>query len=122
MTYTNIIATLFVRFPFLEQRYIDEGDYIFGLAHLCYAFVFVPYIREVIENNDVGAIAQVSGFLEEMIVCTDELVSELAVVSVLENILPERSLVATLKTHLQAKTKEWLLSLEKAYGWDNEHA
>ena len=57
-----------------------------------------------------------------MAICTDELVSELMVVSVLENILSERSLVARLKKHLKTKTKECLLSLEKAYGWDSEHA
>ena len=121
MTYTNIIATLFTRFPFLEQKYIEEGDYIFGLAHLSFSIVFVPYIKEVVESNDIEAIVQVCKFLEDMAICTDELVSELLVVSVLENILSERSLVAALKTHLKAKTKECLLSLEKAYGWDCEH-
>ena len=120
MKYDNIIETLFKRFPFLEKKYLEEGDYIFGLAHLCFAFVFVPYIREVVENNNIRAIEQISEFLEDMENCTDELVRELMVVSILENILSERSLVSVLKKHLKTKTNEWLLHLEKTYGWDCE--
>jgi len=118
MTYINILTVLFSRFPFLERKYLEEGYYIFGIAHPSLSIVFVPYIREIVEKNDVGAIAQVSEFLEDMAICKDEKVSELMVVSVLENILSERELLKTLKTYLKPKTAEWLLCLEKEYGWD----
>jgi len=120
MMYTNIIETLFTRFPFLEQKYLEEGDYIFGLAHLCFPIVFVPYIEEIVKNNDIEAIICVCEFLEDMAVCADEMVSELLVVSVLENILSERSLVLVLKKYLKVNTMGWLLFLEKAYGWDDK--
>ena len=121
MIFTNMIDLLFKRFPFLEQKYLEEGDYIFGLQHPCYSFVFVPYIREVVENNDIGAIEQICDFFEEMAICADELVSELLVASVLENIVSERNIIATLKKHLKPKTMERLSILEKATGWDSEH-
>ncbi|MCL2679251.1 MAG: hypothetical protein FWF18_03055 [Dehalococcoidia bacterium] len=121
MKYANLIETLFERFPFLEQKYIEEGDYIAGLAHLCYSFVFIPYIREIVENNDIENIIKVSEYLEDMAICEDEKVSELMVVSILENIVSERDLVKTLKAYLKPNTEEWLLNLEKAYGWDNEN-
>lgn len=120
MTYTNIIEELFAKFPLLEQRYFDEGDYIWGLPYLCYALVFVPYIREVVEENDIEVITHICDFLEEMAISEDDQVSNLMAVGVLEDILSERSLVARLKKYLKAKTNDWLLSLEKAYGWDSE--
>jgi hypothetical protein len=118
MVYATIIEALFARFPFLEQRYLEEGSYIFGLAHLCYSFIFVPYIREVIENKDILVIECVCDFLEDMAICEDELVSELLVVSVLETILSERALIKELKKYLKTETMGWLLYLEKAYGWE----
>lgn len=118
MIFANIIETLFTRFPFLEQKYIEEGDYISGLAHPSFSIVFVPYIRQVVENNDIDAIIQVCEFLEDMAICTDELVIEILAVSVLENIVSERSLVEALKKHLKVKTMEMLSFLEKAYGWN----
>ena len=118
MIYTTVIESLFKRFPFLEQKYLEEGDYIFGLAHLCFPIVFVPYIREAVEHNDIEAIVRVCDFLEDMATSEDDQVSELLVVSVLETILSERSLVATLRKYFKVKTNEWLLSLEKAYGWE----
>ena len=117
MTYTNILTTFFARFPLLEQKYLEEGDHIFGLPYLVFAFVFVPYIREMVEKNDVEAIIHVCDFLEEMAICEDDQVCNLMAVGVLEDILSERALVKTLKTYIKSKTEEWLLRLEKAYGW-----
>ena len=105
----------------MEQRYLEEGDYIFGLPYLCYAFVFVPYIREVVENNDIENIIKVSEFLEDMANCEDKMVVELLAVSVFENIISERALIKILKKYLKAKTMELLLYLETFYEWDNEN-
>ena len=117
MIYTNIIDTVLTRFPIVKQKYIDEGDHIWGLPYLCFSFVFVPYIREVVENNDIEEITQICDFLEEMALCEDGEVRNLLGVGVFEDILSERSLVAMLKKHLKSKTKEALLSFEKLCGW-----
>lgn len=118
MRYAEIIETLFKKFPFLEQRYLEEGEYILGLPHPIFSIVFVPYIRETVNNNDVWAIECVCEFFEEMANSIDEMVRELLMASVLENILPERTLIKTLKKHLKVMTMKLLLSMEKACGWD----
>ena len=120
MTFKNIIEILFVRFPFLEETYLEEGDYIFDLAHPSYSIVFIPYIRKIIVNDDIENIIKVCEFLEDMANCEDKMVVELLAVSVLENIISERALIKILKKYLKAKTMELLLYLETFYEWDNE--
>jgi len=65
---------------------------------------------------------QICDFLEEMAISKDKKVSNLMAVGVLEDILPERSLIEILKKYLKVETKKWLVHLEKAYGWETESA
>ena len=117
MTYDNLINLLFEKFPNLKQDYINEGEYIEGLPHLCYPIVFVPYIKEIITNNDLDNLLKICEFLEEMSICTEERVREVLIASILESILSERRLVERLKSYLKERTAEFLMLLEKTYGW-----
>jgi len=122
MKFENTINELFVRFPMLKEAYEEEGDHIEGLSHLCYAFVFVPFIRQTVLANDEAMIRSICEFMENMALSDDEdeLVSELLVVSVLENILYERDVINLLKPHLGAETLKLLISIEKAYGLQDD--
>lgn len=119
MTYNNIINSLFLQFPFLEKKYLDEGNYIKGLPHLCYSIVFVPFIRQTVFKNDKKMLITICNFMECMANSGDELVSELLAVSVLESIISERDLIKKLKQYMGLKTNQLLLILEEAYGWES---
>ena len=119
MVYDNIINELFIQFPDLKNDYEKEGEYIEGLAHLCYSIVFVPFIRQVCYADDEEGIKSACNFMELMAESDneDERVSEVLVVSVLEAIISERELINQLKHYLGEKTLQLLSTMEKDYGW-----
>jgi hypothetical protein len=119
MTYSNLIESLFENFP-LKKAYIDEGEYIAGLPHLVFSFVFVPFIKNVVVNDSVEEIKKICVFLEDMAVCDDKSVFDVLILSVLENLLYERRVVNILKPYLRQKSAQLLLEIEKTFGIDSE--
>ena len=118
MTYDNLIHDLLIKFPALESIYIEEGDYIEGLPHLCFEIVFVPYLKRSCLSDKDSEMSEINSFMEEMADSKDEMVQEVLAVSVLESILCEREIVVILKKHLKSHTFEMLRLLEKEYGWE----
>jgi hypothetical protein len=117
MRYDNLIRDLLTEFPVLESFYIEEGNYIEGLPHLCFEIVFVPFVKQVCTFDDGIEISKICSFMEQMSISEDEMVQEVLAVSVLESILSEREVVGILKRHLKTHTLELLDLLEKEYGW-----
>ena len=117
MKYENAINKLFSSFPMLKSVYESEGDYIKDLQHLTYSIVFAPFIRKTALENDKCMIRSICDFMEYMANTDDEMVSELLAVSVLESLLSERDVIASLRPNLGAATLKILSTMEKEYGW-----
>lgn len=121
MKYENIIETLLANFPALKTAYEVESDYLAGLPHLFFEIIFIPYFKELTASDGQEQTKAV-GFLEQMLCSADERVQELAQVSGLEALVPERELLAGIRNRLGPKTQANLLHLEKYYGWDRNAA
>lgn len=117
MEYNNIILILLKEFPELSKQYEDDKDYYEGLPHLFLPDIFKPYVKILVENNDKDKLRNVFSFIENMITSSDIKTQEVAVVSFLETILPEREFVEKIRVYFQEKTKESFYILEKNYGW-----
>ena len=118
MRYENLINELFIQFPMLKVEYEKEGDYIKGLQHLVFSIIFVPFIKQTCLANDEDKLQSICDFMESMAISEEVLVSELLVVSVLENILDEREMIHSLRQYFGSQTIEYLTALERTYGWE----
>jgi hypothetical protein len=117
MTYDKLIDDLLLEFSLLKDTYIDEGDYIEGLPHLCFEIVFAPYVRQTCVTDNADEISKISSFMENMAISKDEKIQEVLAVSVLEPILADRKTIEVLKQYSKAHTLELLYMLEREYGW-----
>lgn len=108
LRYDSIIETLLDEFPELTGRYDDEKDIIEGLPHLVFGIIFVGYMLELTkgEGNEAG-LRKAFRFVESMLNSPDDLVQELAVVSVLESIEANPHELLKARPYFGKKTSEW---------------
>ena len=119
MIYSDLIYTLLDKIPELLGKYDEEKDYIENLPHLVFEIVFVPYFKEIMAGESKQVKENAIELLEQMITCEDEKVQEVAVVSVLESLLPERDFLMKIRDQLGVKTQKSLQILEREFGWNS---
>jgi len=117
MKYEDIIEILLAKIPEMAGKYEEEKDYIENLPHLVFEILFVPFFKQIMEGENEQEKTKIIEFLEEMIICEDEKIQEVAVVSVLESLLPERDFLKKIRNQLGLKTQENLKILERDFGW-----
>lgn len=120
MNYNHIIDLLLEQFPELYSKYEEEKDCLEGLPYLVFEDIFVPYlIKQVDENIDKNKPLQLFNFIEEMVLCPDEQIHDLALVAIIESLLPEREFLEKVKTLWGSQSLHHLDILEETYGWKN---
>ena len=118
LEYCNLIVILLEEFPELLQTYEEEKEYLEDLPHLVFEDIFVPYLIGLVEKpNEEDKINKACVLIENMIICPEEKIQEVAVVSVLEALLPHRNVIEKIKVDFGENTIGYLNKLEKAYGW-----
>ena len=120
MDYDHIIDLLLKEFPELASQYESEKDYMEGLPYLVFEEIFVPYlIKQVDENINKSKPLQLFNFIEQMILSPDKQTHDLAIVAIIESLLPEREFLEKAKTLWGTHSRHKLEVLEETYGWKN---
>jgi hypothetical protein len=118
MEYNNIIEILLKEFPELIPKYEEDKFFLKNLPHSVFELIFVEYFIELFsKESDEIKFTQVADFIEKMFICSDNYVKGVALVSVLESLLPERYVLEKARQYFGEKTKENLDELEEKYGW-----
>lgn len=119
LRFDDLIKTVLREFPELETKYETEKDYLEGLPNLFFENILVPYIKiTVASENKEDTLKKIFVLLENMLISEDEKVQEVVVVSVLEALISERTLIKKIQLYFGKNTSYCLKKLEKVYGWE----
>lgn len=116
-------------FPELKVKYLEEleyNDYEEASSHNLYESIFVPYIKNCIEDNVDVEIKKSFSFIESVLNTEDSYAEEVIIFSVIEPILSEycqnkKELVNKILTSSGPKTKLIFESFFKRYKMHEEY-
>lgn len=109
------LNTLFIQaFPNLQEEYHSETQWQEGDdtgSHVVYGDVFAPYLKKVIEENDIKGTQYAVDFIEEVLSTGDTYANEVLALSVFEGNAPFFTDNKTVYNSLGEKTKALLHTL-----------
>lgn len=116
MNYGNIIDLLLQEFPLMKEH-LEAENYLSGLPHCIFEILFLPYVKNLCQNQKKEELIRLGNFLENMASCKDNKVKELLNVSFLEPIvLADKEVLSSLQNYLGKKSLEELHYWQKRYG------
>jgi hypothetical protein len=120
MNYDTLIKEFMAEFPELEDLSKKELDYWKGEdppVHVFFGNVFNPVIkRELITRKNKTLLKKMFNFLENMSTSQDELVQEVAGVSVLESLGDDNNILKKARSLMGNSTLKMSYEIEKGLG------